>query len=93
MSIGEALLVVVDFARVCGADERRRVVIQRNAVTRERPALRAGWKATVQLMVNLPEYVSPQELNEVLGMAGRLVGVGDFRPSFGRFLITKFAVK
>jgi len=73
-------------------EDRRRVVIQRNGITRTRPALKAGWTATIQLQCNLPEYVSPETLNEVLGQAGRLIGVGDFRPTFGRFQVVKFEV-
>lgn len=70
--------------------DRRRVVIQRNAVTRERPAMRAGWSVSVQLQVLLPEYIDEHALSDVLTNAGRLVGVGDFRPTFGRFRVEKF---
>lgn len=70
--------------------DKRRVVIQRNAVTRSRPAFKEGWKVTIRLMCNLPEYISPSMLNEVINQAGKLVGVGDFRPSFGRFQIVEF---
>lgn len=73
-------------------EDRRRVVIQRNGVNRIRPAMRAGWTATLQLMINLPEYVSPDLLQEVLEMSGRLIGVGDFRPTYGRFAIASFSV-
>lgn len=70
--------------------DKRRVVIQRNAITRSRPAMKEGWKADFILMCNLPEYVSPQLLNETIQAAGRLVGLADFRPSYGRFQVTKF---
>lgn len=70
--------------------DKRRVVIQRNAVTRSRPALKEGWKAGFILMVNLPEYVSPQKLNYLIQMAGRINGLGDFRPTYGRFNVTSF---
>lgn len=72
--------------------DRRRVCVQRAAVTRVRPALNAGWSATFQMMVQTPEYISPQTLNAVIADAGRLVGVGDFRPSYGRFVVTSFAI-
>lgn len=72
--------------------DRRRVTIQRNGITRCRPAMNAGWKATAHLQVLLPEYISPMLLNETVQAAGRLVGVGDFRPTFGRFNIVKFSV-
>lgn len=73
-------------------EDRRRVVVQRNAITRIRPAMLAGWSCEVQLMVNLPEYVTPQSLLEVITQAGKLVGVGDFRPTYGRFASVSFAV-
>ena len=72
--------------------DRRRVVIQRSAITRVRPAMLSGWKCEVCLQVLLPEYISPQFLNETLQYAGRIVGGGDFRPSFGRFQVTAFDV-
>lgn len=71
-------------------EDRRRVVIQRSGVNRVRPAMRAGWTATFELMVLLPEYISRADLNDTISAAGRLVGVGDFRPTFGRFQITQF---
>ena len=72
--------------------DRRRVTIQRNGITRERPAFRAGWKATFDLQVLLPEYISSTDLYAVLTDAGRVVGVGDFRPTYGRFIITEYTI-
>jgi hypothetical protein len=72
--------------------DQRRVVIQRNGITRVRPAMLAGWKCSVSLQVLLPEYIDHQMLHETLSYAGRIVGVGDFRPSFGRFAVTAFNV-
>lgn len=71
-------------------EDKRRVVIQRSGITRVRPAMRAGWKAQIQLMVNTPEYIDQPFLLDVLGTAGRLIGVGDFRPTYGRFDVTRF---
>ena len=70
--------------------DRRRVVIQRSGITRSRPAMKVGWKCEVQFEILTPEYIGPELLNETIQAAGRLVGVGDFRPSFGRFQITRF---
>ncbi len=72
--------------------DQRRVVIQRSAVTRSRPAMKTGWKAKFILMINLPEYVPHQRLNHILQQAGRIVGLADFRPSFGRFNVNSFEV-
>ncbi len=73
-------------------EHKCRVQVQRNSITRVRPAIKAGWEATFILMVNLPEYVSPEMLNSLLTDAGRLNGLGDFRPSYGRFQLTGFEV-
>lgn len=70
--------------------DRRRVMVQRNGITRARPAMNSGWRAAFHLQVMTPEYVSPHLLNATLATAGRLIGVGDFRPTFGRFQIVKF---
>jgi len=74
-------------------EHRCRVQVQRNGVTRTRPAMKAGWAADVQILVNLPEYISPSILMEVLTQAGKLIGVGDFRPTYGRFQVHGFAVQ
>ena len=71
-------------------EDKRRVLIQRNAISRIRPAIRAGWEVEFDFLVNLPEYISPEILNGVIQAAGRLIGIGDFRPTYGRFLVTKF---
>lgn len=70
--------------------DRRRALVQRQAIMRERPALREGWTATIELMVLLPEYIDRTMLLDVLGQAGRLIGVGDFRPTYGRFAVVGF---
>lgn len=69
-----------------------RVMIQRNGITRVRPALKMGWEAEFQFLVNLPEYVPSEVLHEVLTQAGKLIGVGDFRPTYGRYQVTEFRV-
>lgn len=68
-------------------EDKRRVTIQRNGINRTRPAMRVGWTAEFDFMVNTPEYISLPEFLDTLSTAGRLVGVGDFRPTFGRFTI------
>jgi hypothetical protein len=87
-----AVVSLTDLASLGAKDpdylDRRRVMVQRNGITRVRPAMKEGWTAAVQLMVNLPEYVSEGFLRQVVDDAGRLVGVGDFRPTYGRFTTT-----
>lgn len=62
-----------------------RVTIQRSAITRTRPCLLKGWKATFILLIALPEYIPIEVLSSVITDAGRLIGLGDFRPTYGRF--------
>lgn len=73
-------------------EHRCRVQVQRNGVTRVRPAISAGWTATFILMVNLPEYVSSGMLHGLVSDAGRLIGIADFRPTYGRFHVVRFDV-
>lgn len=74
-------------------EDKRRVVIQRSGVNRVRPAMKAGYEVECDLMVNLPEYISPENLISVLNDAGRLIGLGDFRPTFGRFVVSGFNIR
>lgn len=73
-------------------EDTRRVVIQRAGINRTRPALKAGWKAAFEFLVLTPEYIAPMDLHAVLTQAGVLVGIADFRPTYGRFGITSFEV-
>lgn len=74
-------------------EDKRRAVIQRNAINRVRPALKIGWSCEFMVQVNLAEYINPIDLNETIQAAGRFNGVGDFRPTFGRFIVTGFEAK
>jgi hypothetical protein len=68
----------------------RRVVVQRNAVPRERPAMRAGWRCTFNMQVLAPEYLPPATIRALIVKAGRLSGLLDFRPTYGRFDMVQF---
>lgn len=72
--------------------DERRVTIQRSGITRVRPAMLAGWEATFEVMVQTPEYITPIDLHDVISQAGRLVGLADFRPTYGRFQVASFDV-
>lgn len=71
-------------------EHRCRAVVQRNGITRCRPAFKAGWSTSVDVQVILPEYIPPDVLHEVAVNAGRLVGLADMRPTYGRFAVTRF---
>lgn len=70
--------------------DKRRVMVQRQGINRTRPAMKAGWQVTFDLLVVLPEYVDRNALRETIESAGRLIGIGDFRPTYGRFGIVNF---
>jgi hypothetical protein len=73
-------------------EDRRRVVVQRSGINRVRPAMRAPWEVQMDFMVTLPEYISEDLFHEILVLAGRIGGIGDFRPTYGRFSVTSFDV-
>lgn len=73
-------------------EDKQRVVIQRSAITRTRPAMKEGWTITFRVAVNLPEYISPKFLQELMTKAGQFSGLLDYRPTYGRFAITNFEV-
>lgn len=64
-----------------------RVTVQRAGVTRIRPAMREGWTVEFDVLVTTPEYLPPAVMAQLIGSAGRLVGLCDFRPTYGRFTV------
>ena len=72
--------------------DTRRVMIQRAGINRTRPAMKVGWRAEFVLQILTPEYIDQTFLQDVISMSGRLVGIGDFRPTYGRFSIVQFDV-
>lgn len=97
MDLLKAIVIPLTDLATLGKDtwdylDQRRVVVQRSAVSRQRPAFNEGWRATFILQVQVPDYLKPTQLHKLLVDAGRLVGVGDFRPSYGRFAVVSFEV-
>lgn len=72
--------------------DQRREQIQRNSITRMRPAFTKGWTAECQFEILVPEYIDPAFFNEVLVMSGKLIGTADRRPSYGRFRVVNCSV-
>jgi hypothetical protein len=69
----------------------RPVVIQRARIVRIRPCFKSGWELDFVIEV-IDDQIPANVVNEVLIMAGKTVGIGDFRPKFGRFMVTHFDV-
>lgn len=71
--------------------DARPVVVQRARVVRIRPCFKAGWKLSFEIQV-IDDEIQPGLLQDVLTLAGKAVGIGDYRPRFGRFNVTHFEV-
>lgn len=69
----------------------RPVVVVRARVLRYRPMFHAGWSLSFVLEV-ADDDIPVATLNEILAYAGKAVGIGDFRPRFGRFMVERFEV-
>ena len=69
----------------------RPVIVQRARVVRIRPRFKAGWELAFEIQCGDDE-IQPDLLQDVLTLAGRTVGIGDYRPKFGRFNVTHFEV-
>ncbi len=67
----------------------RPVIVERHRVVRIRPAFKAGWQLDFEVQV-IDDQLSDQVLNDVLVLAGKTVGIGDYRPKFGRWIVSKF---
>lgn len=74
-------------------EDKRRVVIQRAAITRTRPAFKEGWHCDIEITSLLPDLIDHDFLYKALVRAGMLIGVADFRPTYGRFAVTRFELK
>lgn len=72
--------------------DKRPARVQQSGITRTRPAMKPGWKLTHEITVMLPEYLPPRVLSELCVDAGRLIGLGDYRPDFGCFRVERFEV-
>jgi hypothetical protein len=71
-------------------EDTRRVRVQQAGINRTRPAMKAGWTLEFAFQVALPQYITPSLLQDVLVDAGRLIGIADFRPTYGRFHVVSF---
>lgn len=78
--------------RVWDYEDKRRAPIQRQGVTRVRPAMKEGWQVAFTMLVTLPHYVTPELLAKLATSAGLLAGLCDHRPTYGRFTVTGFEV-
>ena len=73
--------------------DARPVVIQRSRIIRSRPKF-DSWKLDFKIQVIDPLLLDANHdgsiLKDILEAAGKHKGLGDFRPRFGQFRVTKF---
>lgn len=69
--------------------DARPVVIQRARVMCWRPKFNE-WKLKFTIQILDDENISVANLKEILEKAGQTKGIGDYRPRFGRFMVTSF---
>lgn len=68
--------------------DRRPVVVNRSRIVRERPRF-DEWELDFELHI-VSNELPVDVCHRILENAGVNKGIGDFRPRFGRFLVTKF---
>ena len=65
---------------------RKGVAVQKSRIIRIRPMIPTGWSMTFDIEFD-EGIVNPKNLIKAMTDAGSLVGLGDWRPKFGRFLV------
>lgn len=68
----------------------RPVVVNRGRIMRSRP-LFEDWNLEFSITAT-DDRISPETVKDALEYAGQYVGIGDFRPRYGRFALTEFEV-
>ncbi|PVE26447.1 hypothetical protein DC522_01400 [Microvirga sp. KLBC 81] len=70
-------------------DERFRLVagvkVQQNKVMRTRPIFQ-NWACEISVDF-MPDQLNRSEVEEMVQTAGKIIGIGDWRPKFGRFSV------
>lgn len=71
--------------------DARSIVIRatRGRVMRYRPHV-PEWKVEFTIVILDDELIDGETLHTILDRAGKTVGVGDFRPRYGRFIVETF---
>ena len=67
--------------------DQRPAKVKTSSVIRTRPKF-DGWSCEVKVMFD-PELIDREALDSIMDIVGRQIGVGDYRPKFGRFEVAK----
>lgn len=69
--------------------DARGVVVSNARIIRWRPRYNEGWRLQFQIQIIDDDNIAPSALKDILDKAGS-IGIGDYRPRFGRFQVTKW---
>jgi hypothetical protein len=69
--------------------DKRPVVIRGSRILRQRPMMKEGWELSFTVNI-LDEQLPVEVVKRILEHSGRYIGIGDYRPRFGRFTIEEF---
>lgn len=64
---------------------RKGVAVQKNRVIRIRPMIPTGWRLQIELEYD-ETILNRKSLEKAIVDSGALIGLGDWRPKFGRFI-------
>lgn len=76
--------VYVDDHLKAGNIDTRAVQVSRARTMRSRPIVNPPWTVTHRFEL-LSDIIDPRDLTPIVDRAGRVVGIGDYRPRFGTF--------
>lgn len=62
----------------------------KDQILRTRPAFKEGWEAEFNLLIMEEERLPVKVMKEIFEYAGKFVGIGDWRPHYGRFELVEF---
>lgn len=69
--------------------DKRPVVVRGCRIIRQRPMMKEGWELSFTITI-LDEQLQPEVVKAILEHGGKYVGIGDYRPRFGRFEVVSF---
>ncbi len=72
--------------------DARPAVVGRARIIRHRP-LFSEWQLNFNLLILAPDELPLKVLQDVLEKGGQTIGIGDYRPRYGRFQVTRWEVQ
>ena len=77
--------IIEEFTKLIPFDSN--VKIGKATIMSIRPMLEKGWKVKFNI-IDLNEMFTKDELERLFDYCGKFIGIGDWRPKFGRYIVT-----